>query len=175
MTPDPFQILGLPRRFRLDRAAIESACLAAIAASHPDLAGADDAAATADASALNDARADLLNSEKRANLLHAALGGPSAAENRDLPDGFLMEIMTTRQQVEAAIESGDAARREEWQRWALEQRAWYEDRAAEVLDAEHPVPAALADLRPTLNAWRYIERLIEQLDPDYDPNRADFV
>ena len=34
--------------------------------------------------------------------------------------------------------------------------------------------AVLSEIRTQLNAWRYIERLIEQLDPDYDPNRADF-
>lgn len=175
MPPDPFRILGLPRRFRLDPAAIESAYLAAIASSHPDLTQDPDAGAIADASALNDARATLIDSEKRANLLHAALGGPTAAQSRDLPDGFLMQIMTTRQQVEAAIESRDDARRDQWRQWALEQRAWYEDRAARVLDADDPDPAALADLRPILNAWRYIERLIEQLDPGYDPNQADFA
>ena len=29
-------------------------------------------------------------------------------------------------------------------------------------------------IRESLNAWRYIERLIEQLDPDYSPAEADF-
>ena len=39
---------------------------------------------------------------------------------------------------------------------------------------ERPDAPALAAIRRELNAWRYIERLIEQLDPDYDPARADF-
>ena len=38
-----------------------------------------------------------------------------------------------------------------------------------------PAPEALREVRTRLNAWRYIERLIEQLDPDYDPARADFA
>jgi len=38
-----------------------------------------------------------------------------------------------------------------------------------------PDPALLGEIRTQLNAWRYIERLIEQLDPQYDPNRADFA
>ena len=38
------------------------------------------------------------------------------------------------------------------------------------------VPVAgdrLSQVRRELNAWRYTERLIEQLDPGYEPGRAD--
>ena len=37
-----------------------------------------------------------------------------------------------------------------------------------------PAAESLAEIRIRLNAWRYIERLIEQLDPGYDPDVADF-
>jgi molecular chaperone HscB len=173
--PDPFDALGLEPRFDLTRAQIESAYLARIAGAHPDHAG---DAQGPDAAALNDARRALLGDERRANLVLDRLGGPSASADKALPDGFLMEIMEVRSAIEDAIASGGDAEREKWQVWADEQRAGYRGTIASLFGraATAPDPAEpLAEARRTLNAWRYIERLIEQLDPDHDPARADFA
>ena len=35
-------------------------------------------------------------------------------------------------------------------------------------------PEVRLTIRRELNVWRYTERMIEQLDPGYDPNTADF-
>lgn len=175
---DPFSLLGVPVSFLLTKRQIESAYLARIAGAHPDHAGVDSGV---DAAALNDARRALLDVERRANLVLASMGGPSASDDDSLPDGFLMEIMETRMEIESALASGDPAEREKWTAWADEQRAEYTTRVAEAFaTASSGDPASgdgagvLRDARRMLNAWRYIERLIEQLDPDYDPASADF-
>jgi molecular chaperone HscB len=171
---DPFEILGLPARFDLDRAAVERAYLPRSAAMHPDLAS--DPEAPRRMAALNEARRVLEDPERRADALLRRLGGPSREQERGLPPGFLGGIMETRQEVEAAVTSGDAAARRRWQQWAELERGRAIEEVAVLFAAlgPSPDPAALRRVRVRLNAWRYIERLIEQLDPNYDPARADF-
>ena len=176
----PFEILGLPVSCAVTRAQIESAYLARIAGAHPDHAADGGPAGEPTAAELNDARAVLLDEEKRFNLVHRALGGPSAGEDDSLPDGFLMEIMDARMEIEEATASGDAAEREKWAAWGEEQKAALRASASAQLerlesDADGDRAGTLRDVRRTLNAWRYYERLIEQLDPSYDPASADFA
>jgi curved DNA-binding protein CbpA len=154
---DPFDLLGLPASFDLERSAIERAYLARIAAAHPDRAGAPDRGEHA--AALNAARHALLHPETRAGVLLDRLEGPSASTCPELPEGFLLEIMDARMGIEQASESGDGAEAERWRRWALDQEAGFVRRAAELF-AE---PADLRAIRVHLNAWRYIVRLMEQL------------
>lgn len=167
---DPFATLGLPARFDLDPAAVDSAYLARAAAVHPDLAGDDPtraAEAARDAAALNQAKATLLDPEARARALLTLLAPQTTAADRDLPDGFLMDIMQTRMELEAAIADGDAQGLERWREWAGDQRRSYIDRLAGLFAALQSPPADpdLAEIRRQLNAWRYIERMLEQI-PD---------
>lgn len=167
---DPFTTLGLPPRFDLDPADIERAYLARAAAAHPDLAG-DDPARAAEAAqaaaALNHAKAALLDPESRARALLARLDPAAKPDSKDLPDGFLMEIMETRMGLESAVADQDAAALDRWRQWAADQRRSSIDamtaRFAALTDP--PQPAQLADIRRRLNAWRYIERMLEQI-PD---------
>ena len=175
MESDAFEILGLEPAFDLTRSSIESAYLSRIAGAHPDLG--DDR--EADAARLNDARRALLNDERRANLALCAIGGASASEDASLPEGFLFEIMDVRTEIEGAIESGDEGERARQEAWAAGERARYRETAlglfARVGEEGAEKGELLAEIRRVLNAWRYIERLIEQLDPGYDPARADFL
>ncbi|USN99460.1 MAG: hypothetical protein H6810_01940 [Phycisphaeraceae bacterium] len=171
MTADPFDTLGLEPAFGLADVQIEQAYLARIASAHPDR----DADGAAAAAALNVARAALLSPERRANTLLARLGGPGPSDDKSLPDGFLMEMMTVRGEIEEAIADGGDDARGEWEVWADERRAGFIERVGALFArAQAGETPALAKIRTELNAWRYIERLIEQLDPDYDPARADF-
>ena len=175
---NPFTQLDLPIRFDLDASTIERAYLTKLASAHPDAGGAgpehDDAAS------LNAARTTLLDAEQRANALLAVLGGPSASDCKDLPDGFLMEMMTRREEIEAHIEQAGDQARANWESWAHDERVSYSDSVSEQFGSlprdESSTERAhkLRDIRTLLNAWRYIERLIEQLDPAYDPASADF-
>ena len=166
---DPFAALDLPRRYALDPAELDRAYLERAAALHPDVSAGDDDAPRR-AAELNHAKRTLEDPERRARALLALLGGPGK-EDRSLPPGFLMEMMETREQIEAA--RGSPAERARWEAWAVDRRGEYEAEVA-ALFGRHTEPGVLATIRTTLNAWRYIERLIEQLDPDYDPARADF-
>jgi len=177
---DPFARLGLPRRFDLDRPALEKAYVKASARHHPDRAG-DDPEARAEAertsAAISDAYARLRDDEARANLLLELLGGPDRSEGRDLPDGFLMEMMETREQMEADLGGPDAeAKRSRWTDWARERRrerlAAVAPRFDRLLGNGMPDEAErerlIREIRVELNALRYVERMLEQLDPDYD-------
>lgn len=181
MTPlpsqDPFDVLGLPPTFDLTREQIERAYLAASRRLHPDLVGSDPASQAESqgrSARLNQAAGRLRDTEARANALLARLGGASKEADKSLPAGFLQEILEVRMEIEEG--RGDPAQRERWERWAQEQREAYSARVSEMFRTlgERATGEALADIRRTLNAWRYIERLIEQLDPDDDPARAGF-
>ena len=104
---NPFELLGLEARMDLRRAEIDGAYRRAISKAHPDRAGvvqeSDDARGVED---LNEARRVLTDPESRARALLDLLGadeGNSATRSADdaLPDGFLMEIMGTRMEIEA--------------------------------------------------------------------------
>lgn len=148
----------------LDRARVERAYLARLGGAHPDLGG-----DSVDASSINEARDVLIDPERRANLLLALLGGPDSSACRDLPDGFLMEMMELRQTIEDEMEADADTAREKWERWGREKRDEHaKNVSAMFARGEDPVR-----VRMELNAWRYIERLIEQLDPGYDPTRIE--
>lgn len=174
MDADPFDALGLPPEFDLDAARIDRAYLARAAARHPDLAM-DDESAVADAARLNRARQELKDPESRAAALLKRLGGPDKSQDKSLPDGFLMEMMEIREEIEAAIAGPDPGQRERWRAWAGERREAHIRRVSSMFRAAGPAPSpeALREVRRELNAWRYAERLIEQLDPEYDGREAD--
>jgi len=171
---NPFQLLGLPIAFDLDEAALRRAFLAKVLAIHPDLANADDS--QGQSADLNHARELLSNPESRGNILLALLGGPTKEADKSLPPAFLMEIMETREAIETALASGNPEERARWSDWGIKQRQTYVTQVRDMFAALGTTPSesALKHIRTMLNAWRYIERLIEQLDPAYDPNRADF-
>lgn len=156
MAENPFEILGLAARFDLSGAQIEAAYLARAAAVHPDLYGGDDAEAARASARLNDARRAVEDAERRANVLLAVLGGASKEQDKSLPPGFLMEMMEIRQEIEGA--AGNEAEMTKWKAWAGEQRSGYMKRVGELFER-----GDLKAVRMELNAWRYIERLIEQV------------
>ncbi len=179
MSDDAFTLLGLPRAFDLDQRALQVAYLRRSAALHPDRIGGDAAdpllreQAQRESAAINDARAVLADDEQRANLMLALLGGPSKEQDKSLPDGFLMEMLEIRQDMEAALAGGEAHERERMDVWAAAQRQQHVEsirRQFAQLGPPHAAapsqptnPDQLATIRRELNAWRYIERMIEQL------------
>jgi molecular chaperone HscB len=170
---DPFALLGLPRRFDIDRAALQRAYLQKTALLHPDRLR--DPIARMDAAEqvarLNAAHAALADDERRANVLLELLGGPAASEEKTLPNGFLMEMMEIRQEMEEAIATGSSGDRQRFEHWAGQQRRSYLEFIAAIFErlGEPPDRARLQEIRVQLNALRYIERMIEQLDPAHQP------
>jgi curved DNA-binding protein CbpA len=175
---DPFDVLGLGAGFDLSQSEIDAAYFRRAAALHPDVAAARPEAAGAMA-ALNRAKDVLSSPERRADALILRLGGPGRDQHKQLPPSFLAEIMEVREQVEEALalpRDQRSGARDRWERWAEAERAKAISEVSAMFAGlgSPPSAAALADIRSRLNAWRYIERLIEQLDPDYDSERADF-
>lgn len=176
---NPFQMLGIEPSFSITADQVQRAYLARLSSAHPDLVSGDDAV-TSDPASLNTARDDLLNDESRANLMLELLQGPPSSDT-SLPDGFLMDMMQLRTQVEEDLETEGDAARGRWQSWANARRAETIEHIGELFaqldDASSDESRATAikqNIRTQLNAWRYTERLIEQLDPTYDPNASDF-
>lgn len=164
-------MLGLPRAYDVDPAAVQRAFLQGAARIHPDLvAGGADPEAEG-AAILNRAKRVLDDPEQRAIALLRLLAPDGAVDERTLPPGFLAEMMDVREQIEAAQTGRDRAALDRWERWAQEQRTSYRAAVGELFSAAAaaPDPGVFRRIRQTLNAWRYIERLIEQIDPDAAP------
>jgi len=101
-----FERLGLPRRFSVDLAELERLYLAKSREVHPDfhsLASADaQAESLAETAAVNEAYITLKDPFRRADYLLQLLGGPTAAQHKDLTQMFLMEMMDLREELEQA-------------------------------------------------------------------------
>ncbi|MAY74890.1 MAG: hypothetical protein CMJ31_09305 [Phycisphaerae bacterium] len=163
-----FERLGVPPAFDIDKALIETRYLERAASLHPDLAVADAAqreAAEQEMARLNQARATLLNAEARANELLALIGGPDGALCRDLPPGFLMEMMELGSEVDDALASSDDAAISELTETAMVSRSEAIERVSDLFRALGDPPGAddLRVVRVELNRWRYVERLLERL------------
>ncbi len=169
---NPYQILGLLPSFSVTPSDIQRAYLARLSSAHPDISAAP-TAESIDPATLNTARDTLLDDEARANLMLDLMDGPPPS-NHSLPDGYLMEMMELRTQIEEELEENPDEARPRWQQWA-DDRA--KETVAEITGLFEAVQAVDPDeanalklqIRIQLNAWRYTSRLIEQLDPTYDP------
>jgi hypothetical protein len=166
---DPFDILGVPPSFDLAREAIEKAAMSRVLLTHPDTAGLsngqhDDEEAAVAAARIHAARDVLLHEESRADALLLRLGGPSREADRSLPAGFLMEILEVRESLEAAVARKDQDAIATWKRWGMAQRADLAKQTSALFARAIEAPSSLQHIRPVLNRWRYIERLIDQLD-----------
>lgn len=167
MPDDAFALLGLPRGFDINAAALHAAFLRKSAALHPDRLSDPLAQAEAqrDSAALNDARLMLADDERRANLLLELLGGPAREHDKSLPDGFLARMLAVREDMDETLAGGVEADHERLRLWAADQRQAHIDavRRGFAANGGRPDAAGLAAIRQELNAWRYIERMIEQL------------
>ena len=111
---DHFATLGLPRKYTLDLDEVERSYLAKSRALHPDFhQTASDSERTASEAAmarLNEAYIALQEPYRRIEHLLALTGGPTAAEQKNMDQAFLMEMMETRERIdEARAAGGDLA------------------------------------------------------------------
>lgn len=168
-----FAVLGMPLKYAIDRGVLHRQYLSRAAGAHPDGVMADDVDESGyeTIAVLNRARAVLEDPEKRAvellNVLCARASVVlSSAERRTLPPGFLQEMLEVREQMNADLGTGDAAMSARWSQWAGEKRAEHERAVGELfagLSDDRPDPTTLRRISVELNAWRYVERMIEQM------------
>ncbi|GAB4108887.1 MAG: Fe-S protein assembly co-chaperone HscB [Phycisphaeraceae bacterium] len=168
MTPDPFDILNLPRRFDLDPNQLHARFIQASAANHPDrfTDPVRQAEAAEKAAQINHAYAVLSDPEKRADALLTLLGGPAKEDDKSLPPDLLMDMMETRERLEDAIAENNQAELDSLRDWANQQRQQHLDRIADLF-AQHPqcpLPSDTAKaIRLELNTLRYIQRMLDQM------------
>jgi molecular chaperone HscB len=168
---DAFDRLGLPRRFAVDPAELERAYLARSRAVHPDyhLTGsAADRSASQDVSAeLNEAYTTLRDPFARADHLLGLEGGPSAADQKQVPAAFLAEMLEAREGIESA--RGDAGATERLER---DIEARYDGLMGEVAGLFEQLAGSadranlLARVRGLLNAAKYVRGLLRDLHSD---------
>ena len=166
-----FERLGLPRRFRLDAAALEANYLARSREVHPDFTGNDPASLQASA-ALNEAYTTLRDPFRRAEYLLQSEGGPSATEVKQMPAAFLEEMLELRMRIEEAKEVRDPDRpdRVNLELQLTQRRDGLLEEAAKQFDRLEALPPGaaeraglLAAIRQTLNATKYIQGLLRDL------------
>jgi molecular chaperone HscB len=161
---DHFARLGLPRRFSVDLAALESAYLAASREAHPDFHALGTTeqqdASLRDTAAVNEAYLTLKDPFRRADYLLGLLGGPTAGQQKDMPQAFLMEMMDLREQIETVKQSGDERKLDTLEA-DLGKR--YESIFVTVKKLFDTDPSPLPAIRRELNAAKTVRGLLRDL------------
>ena len=162
---DDFALFGLPRRFILDRADLDSRRRALQAEVHPDRFAASDGAARRaamqSAVRVNEAYERLKDPLKRAAYL-CELGGAAvgAEDNTAMPVDFLDRQMAWREALEEASSQSDLGAIEREVR--REREAAYE-RLARSLDATNDVAEAARQVRALMFVERFADDVGDRL------------
>lgn len=168
---DPFRAFGLERAFELDAKALRRSLMKMQRATHPDFFAVQGDAAREAAeratSTLNAAFEVLEDPLRRADWLVVAQGGPTRDQDREMPQAFLMEVLEWNEVLE---EARDAAARDEAALAELESnlRTARAETVDDVAVGLTPLPptgdARLAQVRRHLNALRYVDRALGEID-----------
>ena len=167
-----FERLGLPRRFALDPAELERNYLVRSREVHPDHAGNDRASLEASA-ALNEAYAILRDPFRRADYLLTLEGGPTAAEQKQAAPEFLEEMLDLRMRIEEVKHAAESSERVTLERDLTLRREALLGEAGGLFEKLAPLPpddaarpGLLVRIRQTLNATKYIQGLLRDLDEE---------
>lgn len=173
MTKDCFERLGLPRRFSVDPAVVEREYLTRSRDLHPDFHGRgtpeEQRASLDQTAALNEAYLTIKDWFRRAEYLLGLYGGPSAQQEKNLDQEFLMEMMELRERIEEArttLCSATAAIEDDL---AERESAFRHEITARFEQAESATGAdriGLIEVRKSLNAVKTIRSLIRDLHDD---------
>ena len=169
---DPFSLLGLEASFTIDAGDLRARHLKISRWIHPDYFAASPelrALAESNTGRLNGALEALEEPLCRADHLVESLGGPSDSEVKDMPQAFLMEVLEWSEALEAA-HSSEAGSPEREAAFSLKsdldtQRTLRLDAITALLEPlPDPESEALSNARRELNAVRYLDRALRQLE-----------
>jgi molecular chaperone HscB len=166
LSDDDFTLFGLPQRFALERAELDTRWRALQAEAHPDRFAADGAAAQRVAMQwavrINEAYRRLKDPLARATYLCELRDAPVRAEdNTAMPASFLMQQMAWREALDDAagidaVEALDADVRADEQRRLA--------RVAAALDDAGDAPAAAAEVRALMFVARFRQDIARRLE-----------
>jgi len=168
---DYFDLLSIPRSYRVDSGALARAYRSIARRIHPDRFSGDAEEArnlsTRLTAEVNQAYATLGDPVKRAAYMLELAGGPSAVEVRDVPGSLLGEVMMLREAIEQARQIADdvslekhrtaIGRRRDQAMKEIEQRA---DNLRGASDEERKA------FRMLLNSIKYFDNLLAELATD---------
>lgn len=170
-----FERLGLPIRFALDASQLERMYLAKSREVHPDFHSLADPTqqqqALEQSSQLNEAYAVLKDDWRRADYLLHLLGGPSAAEAKQMPGSSLAETLDLREQIaelHATTSPHDPRRMELEQQLLFRREALMKEVADRFAQLESTGNSAESrqELRQLLNAVKFLDGLIRDLESE---------
>jgi len=165
---DYFALLGLPRTYALDEAAVEERYLAVSRHIHPDYFG----GASGEmqqlsirlSAELNEAIKILRHPVLRAGYLLELCGGASAADDRTVPPNVLSETLMLREEIEEAQSGGDADELRRLRDSVDRRRA---ELIAQIADLAGKLPGASSadktSLRHSINAVKYYDNMLDLL------------
>lgn len=170
-----FQRLGLPTTYRLDLGELERAYLSWSRELHPDFfqlrPEADRQLSLSLSASLNDAYRTLKDPIRRAEYLLQLRGGPTASQERSMPEGFLEDVLELRMEIEEIKQAGEertADRRKLEERLHQERASAMEEVAAlfGALESseESGAPEKLLEIRRRLNTVKYLDGLLRDLN-----------
>jgi len=165
---DYFELFGLPRRYDLDPNDLESKYLAISSNIHPDrfaVSGPEmQAFALRASAAVNSAYNVLRHPIHRAEYLLESAGGPSAAQDRTVPPALLSEVMTFREDIEAAKASGNQAELAALRRRLEDRRDLIQQEVSALCENINDLnDERRRRLREQLNAVKYVNNLLGHL------------
>jgi molecular chaperone HscB len=166
--PSPFEVLGLPTGFNVDKFALRKKLLLLSRRMHPDFFGTagQEARALAERNTAElNAAFDVLSDDfRRADWLVTSLDGPKESDERALPAEFLAQVLEWNEAIEEARANGsaDGLAPLEARLGALRGRLMSD--VARALDSVPALRApVLRDVRRALNAVRYLDRALTTL------------
>lgn len=174
---DPFEVLGLPRRFAVSTDDVETRYLARSRELHPDFhqlaAAAEQRASLELTSVLNEANAILRDPFRRAEALLSLENGPSAASHKEMAPAFLEEMLELRMHIEELRERGDPAALSALEGELQHRRGQIVADIAAKFDRYETATADegtrrgwLVEVRQLLNAAKYIQGQLRDLRAD---------
>jgi len=164
---DYFELFGLPRSYRLAEDDLDRRYRAISRNIHPDrfvAAGAEmQVFALRTTAVINRAYEVLRDPVQRAEYLLESAGGPSAAEDKRVPDGLLARVMMLREEIEAARAGGDEGALQEIREALLAEQSRTDQEIRSLCEKlESGSVEAKEQLRLRLNAMKYYNNLLAQ-------------
>lgn len=170
---DHFQLFGLPRRFEIDPKLLHDSYIALSRHAHPDY-HVDDSPevrllSMTVSSAVNQAFRTLSDPVRRASYLLELLGGPSSAEDKSVPEGFLETMMMMQEELADAQQAGNGEELVRLREVLRTQQEGLMKRVAalyteldEAVSCEATRQDLLGQIRRQLNAVAYVRKLLRQ-------------